>query len=308
MRLVVLACTVAVFFVFVALLNGLGRKGDAMRRRFAQVKDTERSYSDDELKKSFSERVLRPAVKKMSERIKRLAVRGRSPGPNKANAKLGKQLKSAGINLSVQEFSFIKSMLMLLFLAGGAILYFVLPFEQMIKLLILIVMVCIPVYGATFYLRSRVKLRKEKIVHDLPDVMDLLVVSVEAGLGLDAAIVRQHTKNKSVVLSELNNAIKEVQMGVSRKVALKEMADRCDVKQLSAFVTALIQAEQLGVSVKSVLSTQSERLRVERKQRIQAKAAKAPIKIMLPTVMFIFPVIFIILLGPAAVNLISTFK
>jgi tight adherence protein C len=138
--------------------------------------------------------------------------------------------------------------------------------------------------------------------------MDLLVVSVEAGLGLDAAIVRQYSKNKSVVLSELNGAIKEVQMGVSRKVALKEMADRCDVKQLSAFVTSLIQAEQLGVSVKSVLSTQSERLRVERKQRIQAKAAKAPIKIMLPTVMFIFPVIFIILLGPAAVNLVATFK
>lgn len=308
MRLVVLACTAAVFFIFIALLNGLGRKGDAMRRRYAQVKDTERSYSDDELKKSFSERVLRPTVKKISERVKRLAGKSRSPGPSKSNVKLGKQLKSAGVNLSVQEFSFIKSMLALIFLAGAAILYFVLPIDQIFKVLIMLVMVCIPVFGATYYLRGRVKRRKGMIVRDLPDVMDLLVVSVEAGLGLDAAIVRQYSKNKSVVLSELNSAIKEVQMGVPRKVALKEMADRCDVKQLSAFVTALLQAEQLGVSVKSVLSTQSERLRVERKQRIQAKAAKAPIKIMLPTVMFIFPVIFIILLGPAAVNLIATFK
>ncbi len=308
MRLVVLACTAAVFFIFIALLNGLGRKGDAMRRRYAQVKDTERSYSDDELKKSFSERVLRPTVKKISERVKRLAGKSRSPGPSKSNVKLGKQLKSAGVNLSVQEFSFIKSMLALIFLAGAAILYFVLPIDQIFKVLIMLVMVCIPVFGATYYLRGRVKRRKGMIVRDLPDVMDLLVVSVEAGLGLDAAIVRQYSKNKSVVLSELNSAIKEVQMGVPRKVALKEMADRCDVKQLSAFVTALLQAEQLGVSVKSVLSTQSERLRVERKQRIQAKAAKAPIKIMLPTVMFIFPVIFIILLGPAAVNLIATFR
>lgn len=308
MRLVVLACTVAVFFVFIALLNGLGRKGDAMQRRYAQVKDAERSYGDDELRKSFSERVLRPAVRKFSEQVKRLAVKSRSPGPNKSNVKLGKQLKSAGINLSVQEFSFIKSMLALVFAAGGAILYLVLPLEQILNLLIWVLMICVPVLGSTYYLRGRVKHRKELIVRDLPDVMDLLVVSVEAGLGLDAAIVRQYSKNKSVVLSELNGAIKEVQMGVSRKVALKEMADRCDVKQLSAFVTSLIQAEQLGVSVKSVLSTQSERLRVERKQRIQAKAAKAPIKIMLPTVMFIFPVIFIILLGPAAVNLIATFK
>ena len=308
MRLVVLACTIAVFFVFIALLNGLGRKGDAMQRRFSQVRDTERSYGDDELKKSFSERVLRPAVKNISERVKRLAVKSRSPGPNKANVKLAKQLKSAGINLSVQEFTFIKSMLALLFLAGGAVLFLLLQFDQMYRLLILVVMVCIPVYGASFYLKSRVKKRKALIVRDLPDVMDLLVVSVEAGLGLDAAIVRQYSKNKSAVLAELNGAIKEVQMGVPRKVALKEMADRCDVKQFTAFVTALIQADQLGVSVKSVLTTQSERLRTERKQRIQAKAMKAPIKIMLPTVMFIFPVIFIILLGPAAVNLIATFK
>lgn len=308
MRLVVLACTIAVFFVFIALLNGLGRKSDAMQRRFSQVRDTERSYGDDELKKSFSERVLRPAVKNISERVKRLAVKSRSPGPNKANVKLAKQLKSAGINLSVQEFTFIKSMLALLFLAGGAVLFLLLQFDQMYRLLILVVMVCIPVYGASFYLKSRVKKRKAAIVRDLPDVMDLLVVSVEAGLGLDAAIVRQYSKNKSAVLAELNGAIKEVQMGVPRKVALKEMADRCDVKQFTAFVTALIQADQLGVSVKSVLTTQSERLRTERKQRIQAKAMKAPIKIMLPTVMFIFPVIFIILLGPAAVNLIATFK
>ena len=95
-------------------------------------------------------------------------------------------------------------------------------------------------------------------------------------------------------------------MGVPRRTALKEMADRCDVKELAAFVTALLQADQLGVPIKNVLDVQAERLRVERKQMIQAKAAKAPIKIMLPTVAFIFPVIFIILLGPAVVELIST--
>jgi tight adherence protein C len=208
----------------------------------------------------------------------------------------------------VQEFSFIKGMLALLFLVIGGILFLLLPIEQIYRLLILLVILCIPLYGANFYLKRRVKRRKEQIVNDLPDVMDLLVVSVTAGLGLDAAIARQHSKNKSVVLAELNGAIREVQMGVPRKVAFKEMADRCDVKQLTAFVTSLLQAEQLGVSVKSVLTVQADRLRVERKQRIQAKAMKAPIKIMLPTVGFIFPVIFIILLGPAVVNLIATFR
>lgn len=308
MRLVVLVCTLAVFLLLIALLNGFGRESDRMRRRFAQAKDTERAYGDEELKKSFSERVIQPAAKRLSDGVKRLAGKSRSPGVNKNTLKLEKQLKSAGLSFSVQEFSFIKGLIALGFLVAGAVCFLLLPFEQIYRLLIVLVLLCIPVYGSSFFLKAKVKARKESIVHDLPDVMDLLIVSVEAGLGLDAAIVRQYSKNKSPVLAELNSAIREVQMGVSRKTALKDMADRCDVKQLSAFVTALLQADQLGVSVKSVLTTQSERLRVERKQRIQAKAVKAPIKIMLPTVVFIFPVIFIILLGPAAVNLISTFK
>ena len=308
MRLVVLACTLAVFLFFIALLNTLGRRSDQMRRRLEQVKDSERAFSDEELKKSFSERIFRPAVKRITGKIKQMAGKNNPGTQKKKDKKLDKQLKSAGINLNAQEFTFIKSILALIFLSGGAVLYLLLSFEQIYRVLILLVLVCIPVYGSSFYLKSKVKKRKEAIVRDLPDVMDLLVVSVEAGLGLDAAIVRQYTKNKSPVLAELNGAIREVQMGVPRKTALREMADRCDVKQLSAFVTALLQAEQLGVSVKSVLTAQAERLRTERKQRIQAKAMKAPVKIMLPTVAFIFPVIFIILLGPAAVSLISTFK
>ncbi len=308
MRYVVLACTIAIFLVLIALLSGLGRRGDAMLRRFALVKDAERSYGDEELKKSFTERVFRPTVRRITERVKRLAGKGKAPGASKANQKLDRQLKSAGIGLTVQEYTFVKSLLSLVFLLGGVALYLLLPIEQIYRLLIVLVLLCIPVYGSNFFLRAKVKARQEAIVRDLPDVMDLLVVSVEAGLGLDAAIVRQYAKNKSPVLSELNGAIREVQMGVLRKNAFKEMADRCDVKQLSAFVTAFLQADQLGVSLKSVLKTQSERLRVERKQLIQAKAAKAPIKIMLPTVFFIFPVIFIILLGPAAVSLIAAFQ
>lgn len=308
MRLVVLMCTVAMFFSLIALLSGLGRKSDHMRKRFAQVKETERTYSDDELKKSFSERVLRPTVKRVSTQVRNMAGKSKVPGPSKANLKLEKQIKSAGLPLSVQEFSFIKGLLALFFLSGGIVLYLLLPIDRIYRLLILLVLLCIPIYGSSIFLKKRVKARKESIVRDLPDVMDLLVVSVEAGLGLDAAIVRQYTKNKCAVLTELNGAIREVQMGVPRKVALKEMADRCDVKQLTTFVTALLQADQLGVSVKSVLDTQAERLRAERKQVIQAKAAKAPVKIMLPTVMFIFPVIFIILLGPAVMSLIETFR
>lgn len=308
MRLAVLAFTVAVFLTLIALLSKLGQKSDQMQKRFSQVKETERTFSDEELRKSFAERVFRPAIKRISERISRLAGKNKAQSSNRALVKLEKQLKTAGLPLTAQEFSLIKNLAALVFLTGGIVLFLLLDIDQLYRFLILLVLLCIPIYGASFFLRGRVKSRKEAIVQNLPDVMDLLVVSVEAGLGLDAAIVRQYSKNKNAVLTELNNAIREVQMGVPRKIALKEMADRCDVKQLTSFVTALLQADQLGVSIKSVLEVQAERLRTERKQMIQAKAAKAPVKIMLPTVAFIFPVIFIILLGPAVVNLIATFK
>ena len=308
MRLVVLSFTITVFLTLIALLQSSGQKSDLMRKRFNQVADTERTYSDEELRKSFSERVLKPVIKRLSEGIRRSAGNSKSVSMSKATMKLDKQLKASGLSLTLQEFTFIKSALILLFFAIGIALFFLLPVSLMLRLLIMMVSANIPLYGTSYFLKSRVKSRKEMILKELPEAMDVLVVSVEAGLGLDAAIARQYAKNKSAVLTELNNAIREVQMGVPRRVALKEMADRCDVKELTAFVIALLQADQLGVPIKSVLDVQAERLRVERKQRIQAVAAKAPIKIMLPTVAFIFPVIFIILLGPAAMNLISSMK
>ncbi len=304
MRIVVLVFTLAVFLILVALLSGVGAKSDQMRKRFSQVSEAEHPYSDEELKKSFSERVFRPVLRRISEGIRRSAGNSKPVGQSKSNLKLDKQLKSSGLPLTLQEFTFIKGALILVFFLIGGALFLLLPLSLMLRLLILLVAANIPLYGTSYFLTSRVRERKETILRELPETMDILIVNVEAGLSLDAAIVRQYGKNKSAVLTELNNAIREVQMGVPRRTALKEMAERCDVKELTAFVTALLQADQLGVPIKSVLDVQAERLRAERKQMIQAKAAKAPVKIMLPTVMFIFPVIFIILLGPAVVNMI----
>jgi tight adherence protein C len=252
--------------------------------------------------------VIKPIVKRISDGVRRSAGNRKPVNPSKASIKLEKQIRASGLSLTAQEFSFIKSMLILVFFVIGIAIFLLLPIKVLLRVVILLVMMNVPMFGTSKFLTSRVKQRKGAILRELPETMDVLVVSVEAGLGLDAAIVRQYAKNKNVVLTELNNAIREVQMGVPRRTALKEMADRCDVKELTAFVTALLQADQLGVPIKSVLETQADRLRVERKQRIQAQAAKAPIKIMLPTVGFIFPVIFIILLGPAAVSMVGALR
>lgn len=305
MRLAVLFFVIAIFLLLVALLSGVGKRADSERRRLAAIKGGEREYGDEELKRPFSERVLKPITGALSASVRRMAGKSSAKKQSKSMEKLEKQLKTAGLSLSAREYTYIKSIATVGFLVLGIVLYRVLPLEPMLRLLVLLVCMCVPVYGAKFFLNGRVKKRKEAILRELPDVMDLLVVSVEAGLGLDAAIARLYSKTKNVVLTELMGSVRDIQMGLSRKNSLKEMADRCDVKELTSFVTALIQAEQLGVSMKSVLISQSDRLRTERRQRVQEKAQKAPIKMMLPTVCLIFPVMFIILLGPAAVNLID---
>ncbi|HOP11184.1 MAG TPA: type II secretion system F family protein [Oscillospiraceae bacterium] len=305
MRYVVLSVVSAVFAIVVAILARVGQKWDATGRRLNAIRNVQREYGDEELKKSFADRLVRPFLKKVSSAFKRKDQA--SSKQSKSMEKLSRLLKTAGKEITATEFTTIKSILTVVVLFICLLIFRFSTLEMLHKLLILLFGMIACILGPKSYVNSKVKKRKEEIVHDLPDVMDLLVVSAEAGLGLDASITRLAQKNKGVVVSELAAAVKNIQMGVPRRTSFKELADRCDVKELTAFTTAIIQAEQLGVPIKNVLTSQADRLRVERRQRIQAKAMKAPVKIMLPTIGFIFPVIFIILLGPAVMNLIEVF-
>ncbi len=300
---------VTAFLIVTALLSLLFRKRLETERRLKVLNAATRDYGDEELKKSFADRTLKPFGEKLANGFRRLA--GRSDGgktKSKGMQELEKQLRAADLPLSAAEFTLIKTGFTVLMLGVCLLVVRFVDVAANAKLMIAAVIMILCILVPKRFLTGRVKKRREAIVQELPDVMDLLVVSVEAGLGLDAAILRMYEKNRGVVAQELMGVVKNVQMGVPRRVAFKEMSDRCDVRELTAFATAMIQAEQLGVAVKTVLTTQAERLRVERRQRIQAKAQKAPVKMMLPTVGFIFPVMFIILLGPAAVNLIEVFK
>ena len=304
MRYVVLSVTSAVFAIAVALLMRLGQKWDSTNRRLNAILDVQRDYGDDELKKNFVDRIIRPFLKKFTFKRSETTL---SQKQSKSMDKLAKMLKSASIDITAKEFTTIKSILTVVILICCLLVFRFASFDMLYKMLILLMGLILSILGPKRYITTKLKKRKESIIRELPDVMDLLVVSAEAGLGLDASITRLAQKNKGVVLAELSAVVKNIQMGVPRRSSFKDMSDRCDVKELSAFTTAIIQAEQLGVPVKNVLTTQADRLRIERRQRIQAKAMKAPVKMMLPTIGFIFPVIFIILLGPAAMNLIEAF-
>lgn len=150
------------------------------------------------------------------------------------------------------------------------------------------------------WLNSIIRRRQMEIQLALPDMIDLVTVSVEAGLGLDASLQRVALRFPNALSDEVLRSMQEVRLGRSRIEALRDMSKRVDVADLTAWVTALVQAELLGVSIANVLRVQSERLREKRSQRAREQAQKAPIKMVFPLVLFIFPALFIIILGPAA--------
>ncbi|KUO66571.1 MAG: type IV secretion protein [Gracilibacter sp. BRH_c7a] len=158
-----------------------------------------------------------------------------------------------------------------------------------------------------YWLKIKIRKRKEEIVNSLPDVLDLVMVSVEAGLGFDSAILKVVEKQHGVLADELNILLKEINMGKPRRNALRDMAKKNNVEDLSNVVASLVQADQLGISMGSVLRNQSKQLRQKRKQRAKEQAQKTPVKIMIPLVFFIFPSVFIVILGPAVLRIIEVF-
>jgi len=148
--------------------------------------------------------------------------------------------------------------------------------------------------------------RRKSILRDLPDALDLLTVSVEAGLSFDGALAKLTEKSRGPLADEFSRLLNEVRVGMPRREALAAMARRCGVPELSTFTAAVIQADQLGVSIGNVLRVQAATVREKRRQRVQEAAMKAPIKMLFPLVFFIFPTIFIVLLGPAVIQLMGT--
>lgn len=149
--------------------------------------------------------------------------------------------------------------------------------------------------------------RKQEIEKSLPDVLDLLTVSVEAGLGFDGAMMKVVEKTKGVLSEEFRSALQEIKMGKPRAEALRDMSVRTGADDLSTFTGSIILAEQLGISIGNILRLQSEQIRQKRRQRAEEMAMKAPVKILIPLVLFIFPAIFVVLLGPAVIQIVKVF-
>lgn len=275
----------------------------ALNQRMEQVLAVNKGPEpEDELSKPFFERVVKPV-------LERLAFSMRKMFPAKKKVSLQRKLLAAGNpwGLGPNEYMVIQYAATLGIPILGLIVVLPMGVSPLVTALIVSGGGIIGNLMPEYYLKMKSAVRQEEIEDTLPDVLDLLTVSVEAGLGFDSAMVKVVEKIKGELSDECGRMLQEIKMGKPRRDALRDLGNRTSVEDVQAFVGAVIQADQLGVSIGNVLRMQSEQMRQKRRQRAEQKAMKAPIKMLIPLVMFIFPTIFIVVLGPAAIQIMDIF-
>ncbi len=161
--------------------------------------------------------------------------------------------------------------------------------------------------GPDYFVTLKARGRRERVRAELPDALDLLAVSVEAGLGFDGALAKINEHMEGPLAEEFGLTLSEMRIGESRQEALKRLAERVDAPELSAFARAIIQADQLGTTLGRILRVQAADTRLRRQAAAEERAMKAPIKMLFPTVLFIFPAMFLVILGPAILNIQELF-
>lgn len=252
---------------------------------------------------SFKERVISPLIGTIVKRAAKVAPRGQT---DKITAQL--ILADLDNNWSITEWQGLKYGIAL----GGGIISLIIavvaPFSFVIRFEIIILGFLFSYLAPSVWLKLKGKARLVEITETLPDVLDLLTISVEAGLGFDAALMKVVEKGKGILSVEFLRVLQEVKMGKPRRVVLRDLAQRNPTDDLKTWVAALVQADQLGISMGGVMRSQSKEIRTKRRQRIEEKAQKAPVKVMIPLVLFIFPCVFVVILGPAVIQLITMMK
>jgi tight adherence protein C len=300
------AVAIGIFLVFRGL--ALAPREDLLETRLAQFRDHSVTLEEIELQQPFSERFLRPTMERVGAFLNTRVGRDRISG-------IQNKLSLAGRpgNLTVNGFISVKVAIGIIAAIGGFLFWNLVGWDipflgKFIGAILLTVLTALGGYlFPDLWLRQKVGQRQKEIRLALPNALDLLTISVEAGLGFDAALVRVTEKYKNGLSEEFTQVLNEVRLGRPRLEALDDMGRRVGVEELHSFIQALIQSEQLGVGIAKVLRIQSEEMRRKRRQRAEEQAAQASLKMLFPMILFIFPTIFIVLMGPAVLILYHTF-
>jgi len=230
--------------------------------------------------------------------------------PSKTRASAERQLELAGrpYGWGATEFLGLRLFVAVVF---GVLAFLIGSFSPslsgLVKMLVPLGGAALGFFLPVLWLSSKIGKRKHEIVKSLPDAMDLLTITVEAGMGFDGALQKVAEKWDNELSRAFSKVVQEMRLGIIRREALRNMSYNMDVPDVTSFVAAIIQADQLGVSIAKILRIQSEQMRVKRRQRAEEQANKAPIKMLFPMVFLIFPALFVVLLGPAVLIIMETF-
>ncbi len=299
---IVVILVLVVGMVYVGRRENTGE--DPLEKRLIEYGDRPEptSLSEIEQSLSFRDRVMVPLFKGLANIVTRFT-------PEQQIEATRRQLELAGKAQTTDPRVFFGQRLMLTVLMGGGAfaVFFVLSHQAPTTALLLTVGgAVLGFFLPALQLKGQVTRRQQGIVRDLPDALDLMTICVEAGLTFDMAMSKVYEKWDNDLATSFGRVLAEIQLGKTRREALRDMSSRMDVPDVTSFVAAIIQADQLGVSIAKILRVQSDQMRVKRRQRAQEKAQQAPIKMMIPMVFLIFPSIWIVLLGPSIIILLHT--
>lgn len=290
--------------VSVNLRRNAEEEDDPLQARLAEYLQSGEvaTLEEIELSQPFFERVIVPIIKKIGEISARFT-------PQKAIQDTARRLELAGHPWPIDAATFLAIRFILAVLLGGLVTAMVMlssapSFSDN----------ALYIFGATFggfylphlMLSSKITNRQKEIRKAMPDALDLLTICVEAGLGFEAAMSKVSEKWDNQLSLAFARTIREIQLGKARRDAMRDMADRLGVAEMTSFVAAIIQSEQLGVSMAKILRIQSDQMRIKRRQRAEEEAHKAPVKMVLPMAFLMFPTIMIIILTPAALQIMNS--
>jgi tight adherence protein C len=258
---------------------------------------------EEQMSENFGTRVLVPIVSKAGRFARRVT-------PIDARDRIEKKLMLAGspVGWDAERVLAFKIIGAVAGFVGALLLLQIMSFSSFLQLVVIALMTFVGFIVPDTILNSRVEDRKKEILRSLSDTLDLLTISVEAGLSLNAAIAMVVRNVPGVLSQEFGRMLQEIQLGVPRSDAFRHLAERTDVEELNAFALAMVQADVFGVSIASVLRTQAAQLRIKRRQAIEQKAAQTPVKIVFPLILCVLPALFVVIVGPGAIQIVKSFS
>jgi tight adherence protein C len=301
--IILLGFFISLYLICYSILSKLNANRNSVVIRLNKITKEDMSKEESELSKPLFTRIIKPLLDDMSQTVLKIA-------PKELVTAFENKVVMAGnpYNLSVRDWINLQVMIIITL----PIITFVLGYYKKVELknilLISLIEIGFGLILPRFILGKQAADRQKKIQNSLPDVIDLLTVSVEAGLGFDGALAKVIDKMPGPLAEEFDNVLQEMKVGKSKRDAMRDMTERVGMQDLTTFVGSIIQADQFGVGMGNVLRIQSEQMRQKRRQRAQEKGMKAPIKMLIPMVLFIFPTIFSVLLGPVIIKIIDAFS